>query len=414
MIISKFKKTWSEYPHTFWILVASTFIDRLGGTMLYPFFVLYITRKFEVGLTEAGILLAVFSLTGMAGSIIGGALSDRYGRKKLVISGLLFSGMASLVMGFLQSYSMFFVFAFMAGFLGELGGPARMVMIAEILPEEKHSAGYSIMRISGNLAWVIGPAIGGFFAAYSYLILFISDAVTSAITALIVFLKIPETLKQHKDEEEHEPFIATLKGYRQVLGDHVFRSFIIFSILMLLVYQQLYSTYAVFLRDVHGFPDSFYGFLLSINAFAVVIFQMPVTRWTARRDSYLMMSAGTFLFIIGYTATGIVAGAAMFTVTMMVITLGEMIIIPVSQALVARLAPKELKGRYMGMYNFSWSVPSLIGPWAAGLIVDNMNPRFVWYICGVIASVAFTGFFILWKKQKNPMGSSVDNNSNLD
>ncbi|MCK5200844.1 MAG: MFS transporter, partial [Spirochaetales bacterium] len=266
MIINKFKKIWSEYPHTFWILVASTFIDRLGGTMLYPFFVLYITRKFEVGLTEAGILLAVFSLTGMVGSIIGGALSDRYGRKKLVISGLFFSGLASLVMGFLQSYSTFFVFAFIAGFLGDLGGPARMVMIAEILPEEKHSAGYSIMRISGNLAWVIGPAVGGFLAAYSYLILFVADAVTSAITALIVFLKIPETLDRQENSEEHESFIQTLKGYRQVLGNHVFRSFIVFSILMLLVYQQLYSTYAVFLRDVHGFPDKFYGFLLSINA----------------------------------------------------------------------------------------------------------------------------------------------------
>src|SRR5512141_1109344 len=83
------RNLYREYRRSFWILVGATFIDRLGGSLLFPFFALYITKKFNVGMTEVGVLFGLFSLSSFIGSFLGGALTDRVGRRSILIFGLL-------------------------------------------------------------------------------------------------------------------------------------------------------------------------------------------------------------------------------------------------------------------------------------------------------------------------------------
>jgi MFS family permease len=83
---------------------------------------------------------------------------------------------------------------------------------------------------------------------------------------------------------------------------------------------------------------------------------------------------------------------------MLLITIGEMIVLPVSQALVARFAPEDMRGRYMAFYGLCWTIPSAVGPWAAGLIMDNYNPNWVWYAAGIVSAVAIAGFCLLHLK----------------
>ena len=89
-MLDRIKTTYREFPSRFWILVVATFIDRMGGTLIFPFFALYITDKFDVGMTEAGILFAIFSVSGFVGSMLGGALTDKFGRRNMVLFGLVF------------------------------------------------------------------------------------------------------------------------------------------------------------------------------------------------------------------------------------------------------------------------------------------------------------------------------------
>ena len=70
------KQLYREFPRRFWVVVGVHFIDKVGGTLVFPFFALYITGRFDVGMTEAGILLGLLSLAGMLGSVVGGALTD--------------------------------------------------------------------------------------------------------------------------------------------------------------------------------------------------------------------------------------------------------------------------------------------------------------------------------------------------
>lgn len=394
-MLARFRTTYHEFPRTFWIVVAASFIDGVGGTLIFPFFALYITQKFNVGMTQAGVLLGIFSVFGLIGSMIGGGLADKFGRRGMVLFGLVFSALSSVSMGLVNDLNVFYFLAVIVGLLSNIAGPAHQAMVADILPEEKRAEGFGILRVAGNMAWIIGPMIGGFVAAYSYLLLFVTDAVSSTITAVIFYLNVPETKPEAKEEQEKESLAETFIGYRKVLKDRGYIAFLLVSMLMLIVYQQMYNTLSVYLRDVHAIPEQGYGFMLSLDAGLVVLLQFWVTRKIKPHSPMLMMALGTAFYMVGFTMYGFVATYALFIVAIILITIGEMIVVPVGQVLAAKFAPEAMRGRYMAFFSLSWAIPSTIGPLAAGLIMDNYNPNWVWYACGIISAVAIMGFLVL-------------------
>jgi MFS family permease len=394
-MLNRIQSTYREYPRAFWILVGATFVDRLGGTLIFPFFSLYITQKFSVGMTQAGILLAIFSVSGLAGSMLGGALTDRFGRRGVVLFGLTISALSSVAMGLVNELSFFYILAAFVGLLSDVGGPARQAMVADLLPVEQRAEGFGILRVVGNLAWIFGPTIGGFLAARSYLVLFILDAISSLLTALIVYRLVPETMPERTEDEQAESIFNTLRGYAQVARDTLFLQFVLTFMLISLVYIQMYSTLSVYLRDVHGLPTQGFGALLSMNAGMVVILQFWVTRRVSRMPPLLMMALGSGFYLVGFLAYGFVSGFVLFAIAMLFITIGEMIIMPVSQALAARFAPEDKRGRYLAFFGLSWAIPSMIGPWMAGRVMDTLDPRWVWYAGGILLGIATLVFLQL-------------------
>ena len=375
---------YNEYPRAFWTLVIVTFIDRLGGALLFPFFALYITSKFGVGMTEVGVLFALFSVSSFVGVLLGGALSDRMGRKGMVIFSLLSTSISSVIMGLVDSLTAFFTLALIVGIFTDAGHPAYQAMVADLLPEKKRAEGFGIIRVVFNLSVAIGPAIGGFLASRSYLALFITDAVISLISAVIIWRAMPETRPQPVEGEEPESIVSTFQGYGKVLRDTLFVLFITAGVLSGFAYMNMNTSLGVFLRDSHGIPESGYGFILSLNAAMVVLFQFSITRRVKGYAPMMVMAVGTLLYAVGFAMYGFVASYALFLLAMVIITIGEMIIAPVSQAIVARFAPEDMRGRYMAIAGFSFGIPYAVGPLLAGLILDNLRAEVLWWAAGVI------------------------------
>ena len=387
-MISRLKKLLNEYPRTFWIIIGGMFIDQLGGMLVFPFFGLYITSKYGVGMTEVGVLFTIFAVTGVFGSFIGGAFTDKFGRKGIIIFGLVVSAASSLMLAFAPTLEFIYFAGAIVGLLGNLAGPAHQAMIADILPEDKRADGFGILRIIANLAVVIGPAIGGLLAARGYTLLFIIDVITSTITGFIIFLFVPETKPEKKPETVDQPIKEesigeVIKGYLLVVKDQIYLVFVIGSLLYALAYMQMNTTLSVFLRDVHGIPDRGYGMLLSLNAAMVVLFQFWITRRIKRFKPMKIMAWGMVIYAVGFSMYGFVSTVIFFVIAMVIITIAEILVSPVSQAIVAKLSPEDMRGRYMAVYGFSWTIPTAIGPLAAGLIMDNYNPNWVWYAAGI-------------------------------
>src|SRR5215207_510033 len=144
LMLTSLKKTYRDFPPLFWIIVGTLFIDAIGSTLLFPFFALYITQKFGVGMTQAGILLGMSSLFGLIGSVIGGALTDKFGRRRLILFGLTFSALSSLLFGFAWDVKILYVLVIIVGLLSRVSGPAHDAMMADILPESKRQEGFGI------------------------------------------------------------------------------------------------------------------------------------------------------------------------------------------------------------------------------------------------------------------------------
>lgn len=394
-MFSKLGKIYHEFPSKFWVVVMASFIDGIGGTLLFPFLSLYITQRFNVGMTQAGIILGIYSAFGLIGSTVGGVLTDKFGRRGLILFGLVFSALSTLTLGLVNQLYVLYPLVVVIGLLSNIAGPAHSAMVADLLPEKQRAEGFGILRVAGNLAWIIGPTIGGLVANHSFFMLFVIDSVLSCIVAAIFFKLVPETKPEASPEKKQESVWQTAAGYRHVLRDLAYVAFLVASMLMLVVYQQMYNTLPVYLRDSHGFSTQQFGFLLTTSAIVVVLFQFTVSRLIKKRPPFLMMALGTVFYVVGFGMIGFISPYLLFVLAIVVITTGEMIVVPTSQALAANFAPTDMRGRYMAVFGLSWAIPSTIGPGLAGLVLDNFNPNLLWYVGGALCIVSTFSFYLL-------------------
>ena len=396
-MLQNVKNTYNSFPPLFWVVVVTLFIDSVGSTLLFPFFALFITQKFGVGMTQAGILIGMSSLFGLIGSVIGGALTDRFGRRRLILFGLVFSALSSLLFGLASDVTILYFLIIIVGLLSRVAGPAQDAMMADILPESKRQEGFGITRVAFNYAWIFGAALGGLIATRSFLALFITDAILSMVVAIILYRFLPETKPaiQEAAVERADSLLTTVAGYRIVLRDLGYMGFTITGMMILIVYQQQYSSLPVYMRDVHNIDSRMYGIILSVTGLEVVLFQIWISRMIRKYPPFLMMSVAALFFTAGFAVIGFIHQAGFFLLALVVATIGEMIMFPTNKALAANFSPTDMRGRYMAVYDLGWTIPATIGPAVAGLIFDNYNPDLLWYTGGLLCAIAGFGFYVM-------------------
>jgi MFS family permease len=216
------------------------------------------------------------------------------------------------------------------------------------------------------------------------------------LTAGIVYLAIPETRPKADSKKPRKGKADSgQSGYRHVFRDRRYLLFVFALFLVGLLHAQRESTLPVFLRDFYQTTPTQFGFLLSVNALLVLLLQLWVTRRLAAFPQFGVLAAGAVIFGAGFWAFGLAGMYWYFVLAIVIITLGEMMLMPASQALVSSFAPKALTGRYMALYGVSFAIPFALGPALAGLLSSRFGGLSIWRAAGVLGLIAAISFMML-------------------
>jgi len=365
-------------PRSLWVLAGGTFINRFGSFVI-PFLVLHLTRE---GITpqRAGLALAFYGFGHLLASLIGGHLADHFGRRNTIALSMFCGALAMLLLSQAREFGHIAMLTGLLGLASEMYRPACSALIADLVPAGERVTAFAVYRLAVNAGFAFGPATAGFLADQSFLWLFLGDAVTSALFGLIALLWLPNGLRADARQGDWRKDLTT------VLRDRRFLLFLGAVTPITFVFFQMTSSLPLHVR-ASGLSTKAYGLLISLNGLIIVLTELPITTFTRRLPARPVMAAGYLLLGFGYALTGFAHQFWTLAGTVVIWTLGEMLSAPVSSAYIADLAPERLRGRYLGMLSFTWSVGLMAGPALGGALYAH-HPAQLWITCGALGVLA--------------------------
>ncbi len=373
--------------------------------MIWPFLLVYVGQRLEQPLTITASLMTVNSIMGLIASFFGGPIIDRFGRKWMMAASLLFNGLAYFFMGNATTFLQFALLLAITGSFNPLYRIGADAMMADLLPKEQRIDGYSLLRLSNNLGIAIGPAIGGFIASNSYsLAFYLAGLGLFTYSGLIIFFA-KETLPEKiiiqnrlavHSKEKSEKF----GGYLTVFSDLPYVRFIISFILITFCSTLIWVLLPVHATENYSVPMQLYGFIPAANAIMVVFLQLFMTKFTRRFPPLPVIAIGGIFYSVAVGAIAWMQGFWGFLLCMVIMTIGELILVPTSSTFVANRAPTDMRGRYMSLYALTWGVSLGIAPVFGGFLNDLFGPTAIWLGGAVVGWIGVLSFLLLDRQLK--------------
>ena len=393
-MLDRARRFYYSFDTNFWILAGGWFVAALGFASSIPFISIYLHA--EIGLTpsQIGLFFGAQAVVRAAFQAIGGEMSDRVGRRLLLVHSQTVRALSCVLLGFAVGFhwGLWWMTALVTlnSITGSVFMPAVNALVSDLLPPHRRLDGYAVARSASNLGWAVGPAIGGFLAKESYSLLFYISAALMFASALIFrYYFKPPPLVARVDKFKISDLL-TIKDDSN-LAWHAGLTGILY-----LVVAQLIAPFSVFAVEMAGISESRLGILFTLNGAVVVAFQILVTRLLAKVHFTTQIAWGAFLYFIGYGMVGILIGFKYFVVAMLIVSFAEVVMSPASMTLTSHLAPKGRIGRYMGVRGFFETAGWSLGPLYGGLFLDHFGkqPAVAWILISSLALVAGVGYLV--------------------
>jgi MFS family permease len=392
--LSSLRNVYRRFEPDVWVLTVVHFFVSIGFSICIPFLCLYFYQDRGLSMTMAGIIILTGGLCSALSQALGGVLSDRFGRRPLLlisasVSILLYTGLAFSIGMSAPVWTIGVVYVVSRAML-TIARPVISAMVADLTSKEKLTEAYGILRTGANLGWAAGPAIGGYLATFlPYGWLFGIAALTCGIASLIVLVRVRESAH----------VASQTISVRSVLparnDDPALLVFLGVGLLLFIAVGQMGSTLSIYSVDIVGFSEAQFGLLLTLNGLIVVFFQYPVTLAIDRMAKFRALILGSLLYGLGYLSLGWITQFGLVMGAMAVVTAGEMIFSPVALSVIGELSPEDQRGRYMGLFGLSQTVGIAMGPLMGGVLIDVFSPdtRLVWAPIASVALIAAVGYY---------------------
>ncbi|BCY15125.1 MFS transporter [Actinoplanes sp. L3-i22] len=432
-------------PRQFWFLWTGTLINRLGSFVVL-FLSIYLTGERHFTQSQAGFVIGLYGVGGAIGTMTGGVLADRWGRRPTMLVAQFGASALMLTLGFAHTYPQILIVTGFLGLFAEGVRPAFSAMMVDLVPEHDRVRAFSLNYWAINLGFALAAIAAGFAAQFDYLLLFVVDAATTLVTATITLAFLSETHPSARratasgsgsrrtarrtgagsgaaaSGSRARPAArraaagsggaasvpgarpaahraaagsggASGGGMRAALNDRVFLVFLVINLLSVMVILQHASTLPIaMLAD--GFSAATYGWVIAVNGILIVSGQLFVPRLIEGHRPYRVLAVASVIVGVGFGLVAFAHAAWVYALTVVIWTLGEMLQSPSNAATLAALSPPALRGRYQGLNSLSWSVGTALAPVLGGLTLQGWGSMALWLGCFGLCTLAGAGHLL--------------------
>ena len=379
-----------------WAAVLVAVTGSIGFSISFTYLALYFNTVRGLSMMAAGTIIFISGMLSGVFQVIGGALADRFGHRKMLFVYLLLQLSALLVLTILiATESVLWVVIIFSVLVPMTSGPimaTHSAIIADFSQDTHLAESFGLVAIADNIGWAIGPLAGGYLLKTgSYAWLFGVALLVDSISLVGVAL-IPKS-SDHPDPER-----LSFNTVKSLLGNSTLVIFSIISVTFFLVMAQWGSTLSVFTIDRVGFSTEEYGWLMAISGILIVVFQHPISRrleWLGLRKALVL---GCVFYGVGFLLFSWFDSFLPATLAVVIIVIGEMLFMPSVLAAVGRMSKPEDRGKNMGFFGLFSTLGISLGPLLGGFLLDRY-PASTLALWGTIAFMALLGAtgFTVWK-----------------
>jgi len=391
------KKLYFNYLDTFkglskevWWLALITLINR-AGTMVIPFLSLYLTESLNLQLSDVGWIMSFFGLGSVVGSWLGGKLTDKFGYYKVMFLSLLGTGIAFILMQYVTTFVGFCSGIFFLMLIADMFRPAMFVALSSYSKPENKTRSVTLIRLAINLGFSAGPAVGGLIiTSIGYGGLFWVDGITCLFAGfLLLQILHPKKAKVLDEIKVENPVSA--------YSDKAFWVFLIGMMLFGAVFLQYFSTMPLYYKEVHYLSELEIGLLLGLNGLVIFLLEMPLVKWLedGKYTKSGLMLFGAILTALSFIVLNLTSWVGVLVVAMMLMTIGEMIAFPFSNAFAMDRAKKGNQGEYMALYSIAFSFAHIFSHNSGMQLVDSLGFESTWNIVFGVAILCIIFLLIL-------------------
>ncbi|WP_444996995.1 MDR family MFS transporter [Aliikangiella sp. IMCC44359] len=391
-----------HFPSLIWLYLIGTFFTRGSYFMVWPFLSVILYQQFNLGATEIGLIL---SSSAIGSSLIGvyvGNLSDRFGRRTIMLVGGSFGLVAFLAMAVANSLWIYVAAITLSSLSRALWDPSSKALIGDLLPAPMdRELALQISYFMTNAGAAIGPLIGIWLGLTAQQETFTITAVAYFLLTIGMYWGFNRNVHLLKRQKLSE------KNFRQTIGvllqDHLFLVLILANILVMFVYAHSESSLIQYLTQAEAAELlKLITAMVFTNSMTIVIFQFPLLKMMIKMSINQRIYVGLLLLLIAqvifiYSPTD---GYWIWIFAMFILSLGEAILFPTMNIQIDRLAPAHLRGSYFGATSF-YSLGFASAPVIGGIMIDQYSGAALYQLTSFL-TVVVIGLYLMSNKLKRP------------
>jgi len=389
-----------RFDRRVWLLLFAMLAFRFGHGLYFPFSSIYFHNVLGIPLSLVGVGLAVFAGASVLSGLVAGPLTDRYGRKPVMLAALAGSSASFFAFSLVGGFAGYLIVSAGHGFVGwAMFEASRNAMVADVTPQGMRSRAFGLVRVGGNVGWALGPMVAGLVSAAAggsgdvYPKLFVGTSLLTATVAIALALGIRESRPGSDESREGSGSSGRL---RAAFSDAPFVVLLGVGILLYYVFTQDWQALPVYAKNFVGVADGQIGFFLGANGLMVILFQLPVSYLIDRGSRIAALLAGAGLFgASSATLLSTDSFLGIFFAFVLFFTLAEMVLEVAGASLAAELAPVRLRGTYLALFGTCFGVACGFSPIVAGTLLQAELPGVIWTIQLAVAICAVAGLVTL-------------------